>query len=360
MKALILVGGYGTRLRPLTLSIPKPLVDFCNKPILLHQVEALAAAGVDHVILAVSYMSQVLEKEMKAQEQRLGIRISMSHEEEPLGTAGPLALARDLLSETAEPFFVLNSDVICDFPFQAMVQFHRHHGQEGSILVTKVEEPSKYGVVVCEADTGRIHRFVEKPQVFVSNKINAGMYILSPTVLRRIQLQPTSIEKEIFPVMAKEGQLYAMELQGFWMDIGQPKDFLTGMCLFLQSLRQKQPEQLYSGPGIVGNVLVDPSAHIGRNCSIGPNVSLGPGVVVEDGVCIRRCTVLRGARIRSHSWLESCIVGWRCRVGQWVRMENVTVLGEDVIVNDELYLNGASVLPHKSIGESVPEPRIIM
>lgn len=213
MKALILVGGYGTRLRPLTLSTPKPLVDFCNKPILLHQVEALAAAGVDHVILAVSYMSQMLEKEMKAQEQRLGIRISMSHEEEPLGTAGPLALARDLLSETADPFFVLNSDVICDFPFQAMVQFHRHHGQEGSILVTKVEEPSKYGVVVCEADTGRIHRFVEKPQVFVSNKINAGMYILSPAVLQRIQLKPTSIEKEIFPVMAKEGQLYAMELQ---------------------------------------------------------------------------------------------------------------------------------------------------
>ncbi|KAM9592476.1 mannose-1-phosphate guanylyltransferase catalytic subunit beta isoform 1-T1 [Trichechus inunguis] len=390
MKALILVGGYGTRLRPLTLSIPKPLVDFCNKPILLHQVEALAAAGVDHVILAVSYMSELLEKEMKAQEQKvrrglsfpllpaqpptpgweepdsvaslfqLGIRISMSHEEEPLGTAGPLALARDLLSETEDPFFVLNSDVICDFPFQAMVQFHRHHGQEGSIVVTKVEEPSKYGVVVCEADTGRIHRFVEKPQVFVSNKINAGMYILSPAVLQRIQLQPTSIEKEVFPVMAKEGQLYAMELQGFWMDIGQPKDFLTGMCLFLQSLRQKQPERLCSGPGIVGNVLVDPSARIGQNCSIGPNVSLGPGVVVEDGVCIRRCTVLRDAHIHSHSWLESCIVGWRCRVGQWVRMENVTVLGEDVIVNDELYLNGASVLPHKSIGESVPEPRIIM
>lgn len=136
MKALILVGGYGTRLRPLTLSIPKPLVDFCNKPILLHQVEALAAAGVDHVILAVSYMSQMLEKEMKAQEQRLGIRISMSHEEEPLGTAGPLALARNLLSETADPFFVLNSDVICDFPLQAMVQFHRHHGQEGSIVAS--------------------------------------------------------------------------------------------------------------------------------------------------------------------------------------------------------------------------------
>uniref|UniRef100_A0A8C8SU61 mannose-1-phosphate guanylyltransferase n=2 Tax=Pelusios castaneus TaxID=367368 RepID=A0A8C8SU61_9SAUR len=360
MKALILVGGYGTRLRPLTLSRPKPLVEFCNKPILQHQLEALREAGVDHVILAVSYMSEVLEGAMREQEQRLGIRISLSHEKEPLGTAGPLALARELLTESSEPFFVLNSDVICDFPFTDMVRFHKHHGKEGSIVVTKVEEPSKYGVVVCEAETGRIHRFVEKPQVFVSNKINAGMYIFNPSLLCRIQLRPTSIEKEIFPVMAQDGELYAMELQGFWMDIGQPKDFLTGMCMFLQSLRAQHPEKLHSGPGFVGNVLVDPSAKIGENCTIGPNVTIGAGVVVEDGVRIKRCTILKGSRIRSHSWLESCIVGWRSAVGQWVRMENVTVLGEDVIVNDELYLNGASVLPHKSIGESVPEPHIIM
>uniref|UniRef100_A0A8C8AEQ7 mannose-1-phosphate guanylyltransferase n=2 Tax=Strigidae TaxID=30459 RepID=A0A8C8AEQ7_9STRI len=291
---------------------------------------------------------------------QLGIRISLSHEKEPLGTAGPLALARDLLAEGGEPFFVLNSDVICEFPFAALARFHRQHGGEGSLVVTRVEEPAKYGVVVSEADTGRICRFVEKPRVFVSNKINAGLYIFNPGILQRIQLRPTSIEKEIFPAMAQEGQLYAMELQGFWMDIGQPKDFLTGMCMYLQALRAQHPEKLHSGPGVVGNVLVDPSAKIGANCVIGPNVTIGAGVVVEDGVRIKRCTVLKGARIRSHSWLESCIVGWSCSVGQWVRMENVTVLGEDVIVNDELYLNGANVLPHKSIAESVPEPRIIM
>ncbi|XP_034065690.1 uncharacterized protein LOC117542234 [Gymnodraco acuticeps] len=147
---------------------------------------------------------------------------------------------------------------------------------------------------------------------------------------------------------------------GFWMDIGQPKDFLTGMCMYLQSLRQQAPERLRTGPGFLGNVLVDPTAQIGENCTIGPNVTIGAGVVVEDGVRIKRCTVMKGARVRSHSWLESCIVGWSSSVGQWVRMENVTVLGEDVIVNDELYLNGANVLPHKSINESVPEPRIIM
>uniref|UniRef100_A0A3P9DTM2 mannose-1-phosphate guanylyltransferase n=1 Tax=Maylandia zebra TaxID=106582 RepID=A0A3P9DTM2_9CICH len=315
----------------------KALILFCNKPILLHQVEALVKAGVDHVVLAVSYMSELLEREMRVQEQRLGIRISLSHEKEPLGTAGPLALARDLLNDNSEPFFVLNSDVICDFPFKDLLQFHRNHGKEGTIVVTRVEEPSKYGVVVYEADSGRIHRFVEKPQVFVSNKINAGMYIFNPSMLK------------IFPVMAGEGQLYAMELQGFWMDIGQPKDFLTGMCMYLQSVRQHAPERLRTGPGFLGNVLVDPTAQIGENCTIGPNVTIGAGVVVEDGVRIKRCTVLKGSRVRSHSWLESCIVGWSSSVGQWVRMENVT-----------LYLNGANVLPHKSINESVPEPRIIM
>lgn len=228
------------------------------------------------------------------------------------------------------------------------------------------------------------------------------------------------------------------------MDIGQPKDFLKGMCMYLQSLRQQAPEKLRTGPGFLGNVLVvssdrtergvqkgpegwratrvpvggveiskvvssrpqDPTAKIGVNCTIGPNVTIGAGVVVEDGVRIKRCTVLKGSRVRSYSWLESCIVGWSSSVGQWVRirrraepcrhgaavegdhwlhcaaslrngcfpfptmlcdswspqvrMENVSVLGEDVIVNDELYLNGASVLPHKSINESVPEPRIIM
>jgi len=360
MKALILVGGYGTRLRPLTLSTPKPLVPFGNKPMLMHQVEALVEAGVKHIVLAVSYRAEQMEKELKSVEKELGIKISISLETEPLGTAGPLALAREILCADDEPFFVLNSDIICDFPFKDMVLFHKNHGKEGTIVVTKVDEPSKYGVVVYDAENGRIKEFVEKPQEYISNKINAGMYIFSPSMLKRIKLQPTSIEKEVFPFMAEDSQLFAMELQGFWMDVGQPKDFLTGMCLYLNSLKQKKPDMLHNGPGIVGNVLIDPSAKIGNNCRIGPNVTIGQDVVIEDGVCIKRCTVLKDAHIKSHSWLESCIVGWKCVVGNWVRMENVTVLGEDVIVKDELYINGGRILPHKSIGASVPDPQIIM
>ncbi|XP_077983610.1 mannose-1-phosphate guanylyltransferase catalytic subunit beta-like [Glandiceps talaboti] len=359
MKALILVGGYGTRLRPLTLNRPKPLVEFGNKPMILHQVEALVEAGVNHIILAVSYLSDMLENELKAQEQKLNIKITMSHEEEPLGTAGPLALARELLKEGNEPFFVLNSDISCDFPFRAMLDAHKKNGKEGLIVVTKVEEPSKYGVVVYD-HTGRIERFVEKPQEFVSNKINAGLYIFNPTILDRIQLKPTSIEKEIFPAMAKDGELFAFELKGYWMDVGQPKDFLTGMCLYLTHLRNTAPDKLAKGDGIVGNVLVDPSAKIGHKCRIGPNVTVGPDVVIEDGVCIKRSTVLKGTTCKSHSWIESSIIGWKCSIGQWVRMENVSVLGEDVIVKDEVYVNGGRILPHKSIGDSVAEPQIIM
>lgn len=358
MKALILVGGYGTRLRPLTLTQPKPIVEFCNKPMMMHQIEALAAAGVDHVILAVSYHAELLEKEMKSQASSLGITISVSLEKEPLGTAGPLALAKDILDD-GQPFFVLNSDVICDFPFEEMIEFHKFHGREGTIAVTKVEEPSKYGVVVFD-ESGKIDRFVEKPQEYVGNKINAGLYLFNPSIFKRIKLQPTSIEKEVFPFMATDSNLFAYVLEGFWMDVGQPKDFLAGTKLYLQFLREQMPEKLATSETFHGNVLVDPSAKIGKHCRIGPNVVIGPNVSVEDGVCLKNSTVLNNTTIRSHSWVTNSIIGWRCHVGRWVRMENVCVLGEDVIVKDEIYLNGAKILPHKAISENVPEPHIIM
>lgn len=363
MKAIILVGGFGTRLRPLTLSVPKPLVPFANKPMLMHQIEALHAVGVRHIILAVSYMSSMLEDVLSVEAKRLGIKLEFSHEDEPMDTAGPLALAKEkLLSNGGDktPFFLLNSDVICDYPFEQMLNFHKSHGKEGTIVVTKVEEPSKYGVVVYDQNTGAVERFVEKPQVFVSNRINAGLYIFNPEILDRIQPRPTSIEKEIFPVMAREGKLYTTELQGFWMDVGQPKDYLTGMCLYLNSVKNREPETLHTGHGIIGNVLCDESVQIGKNCKIGPNVILGKNVVVEDGVRIRRSTILEGCVIKSHSWLDSTIVGWKSKVGQWARLENVSVLGEDVKISDEIYLNGIRVLPHKSIKESLPDPQIIM
>ncbi|XP_065581008.1 mannose-1-phosphate guanyltransferase beta-like isoform X1 [Artemia franciscana] len=361
MKAIILVGGFGTRLRPLTFYTPKPLVEFANKPMIVHQFEALVDAGVSHVILAVSKKTNNMEEDLTPFAEKLGITLSFSYEDEPMGTGGPIALAKSILGsdDTQDPFFVLNSDVICDFPFKEMVNFHKSHKKEGTIVVTKVEEPSKYGVVIYQSD-GKIQRFVEKPEEFVSNKINAGLYIFNHSVLKRFELRPMSIEKEVFPKMASEGELIAHELSGFWMDVGQPKDYLAGMCLYLNSLKQKNSQELATGPSFVGNVLVDPSAKIGANCRIGPNVVIGPRVEIGDGVRIKRTTILKATRVLSHSLIESCIIGWRCSIGRWVRMENVSVLGEDVTVKDEVYVNGGTILPHKTVGTSVPDPKIIL
>lgn len=364
MKALILVGGFGTRLRPLTLTLPKPLVEFGNRPMILHQVEALAAAGVTDIVLAVNYRPDVMISVLKKYEEQYGVKITFSIESEPLGTAGPLKLAEDVLGKDDSPFFVLNSDVICEYPFHKLAEFHNAHGQEGTIVVTKVEEPSKYGVVVHQkGHPSRIDRFVEKPVEFVGNRINAGIYILNPSVLERIELRPTSIEQETFPAMVKAGELHSFDLEGFWMDVGQPKDFLTGTCLYLSSLAKKGSKLLSPAnePYVHGgNVLVDPSAKIGKNCRIGPNVTIGPNVVIGDGVRLQRSVILAGARVKDHAWVKSAIVGWNSSVGRWARLENVTVLGDDVTIADEIYVNGGSVLPHKSIKANIDVPAIIM
>ena len=353
------------------------MVEFANRPMILHQIESLAAAGVTDIVLAVNYRPDIMAKALKKvrtltyssswsisvmidhlqYEEEYNVNIEFSVETEPLGTAGPLKLAEKTLGKDDSPFFVLNSDVICDYPLQELAEFHKAHGEEGTIVVTKVEEPSKYGVVVHKPDhPSRIDRFVEKPVEFVGNRINAGLYILNPSVLNRIDLRPTSIEQETFPAIVKDGQLHSFDLEGFWMDVGQPKDFLSGTCLYLSSLTKKGSKKLEasSKPYVYGgNVMVDPSAKIGRNCRIGPNVTVGPNVVIGDGVRIQRSVLLDGSRVKDHAWVKSTIVGWRSTIGKWARLENVSVLGEDVTIGDEIYVNGGSILPHKSIKQNV-------
>jgi mannose-1-phosphate guanylyltransferase len=358
MKALILVGGFGTRLRPLTFSKPKPLVDFINKPIVLHQIEALVKVGVTTVVLAVNYQPDTMKEALKEISEKYGIEVVCSQETEPLGTAGPLALAREHLSD-GEPFFVFNSDVTCDYPLAEMIAFHKAHGKEGTILVTEVSDPSKYGVVVHD-ESGKIERFVEKPQVYVGNEINAGMYLLSPSVLDRIEPRPMSIEKEVFPRMAEDGVLFAMPLPGFWMDIGQPKDYLTGMCLHLEHMAASGSDELASGEGIRGGVVVHPTASIGKGCVIGPDVVIGAGAKIGDGVRLSRATLMSGVSVGDHSYVHNSIVGWNSRVGSWCRVEGSSVIGEDVAIGNELCIRGGIILPHKGVKESIYEGKIIM
>ena len=142
-------------------------------------------------------------KELKPLEEKYKVKITCSLETEPMGTAGPIRLAKDLIlaDNPSGLLFVFNSDVICHYPLDKMVEYHKSHGQEGTIMVTEVKDPTKYGVVVAKED-GKIERFVEKPQVFISNKINAGLYLFNVSMIDRIENRPTSIEREIFPVMA--------------------------------------------------------------------------------------------------------------------------------------------------------------
>ena len=200
-------------------------------------------AGVTTVILAVSYRAEMLEKEMKQEGQRLGISIVFSHEDEPLGTAGPLALARDILSDDSEPFFVLNSDVICEFPIRQLLAFHKEHGREGTIAVselafcsnsspdvfmllqvTQVRDPQKYGVVVFDETTGEIEKFVEKPEVFVSNKINAGIYVFNNSILQRIEVMDWEIfATDIFIFDLFVTSFVLLRLRMRYFPVWQPK-----------------------------------------------------------------------------------------------------------------------------------------
>ena len=257
LKALLLVGGFGTRLRPLTFSKAKPLVEFINKPIIVHQIEALKEVGVKEVVLAINYQPEKMLNFIKELEQKYEIKITCSRETEPLGTGGPIGLAKQILLEGAgEEIFVFNSDVTCRFPLKDMLKFHQKHKKEGTIAITKVKDPSKFGVILYDENLN-IKDFVEKPQNFVGDDINAGLYIFNKKFLERVEAKPTSIERDIFPQMAKEGELYAFKLEGFWADVGQPKDYLQGTNLFLEDLSKNQKTLLRSeSSSIIGSVLI--------------------------------------------------------------------------------------------------------
>ena len=154
--------------------------------------------------------------------------------------------------------------------------------------------------------------------------------------------------------MASDEQLYAMTLGGYWMDIGQPRDYITGMCLHLNSLRKKSPASLApSGPGIKGDVMIHPTANVSPGAVLGPNVVVGPYCTVEDGARLVRCTLLDGTTVKAHALVSGSIIGWKSTVGKWSRVEGGTVFGEDVQLGDEVIVNGALILPHKGIKDNI-------
>jgi len=218
-KALVLVGGEGTRLRPLTYKVPKPMLEINNRPMLEYVIENLREQGVGKVILSVGYLAEMIRGHF-GDGSSLGVEITYVEEAEPMGTAGPLDLAREHLDET---FLMLNGDVLSRVDVHDLIRFHRRNGGIATIVLTTVEDPSAFGVVSIKGND--VLGFVEKPkrEEAPSNLINAGMYVLEPEVLDYVSKGPAMIEREVFPVLAREGKLKGYLYEGKWIDIGTPE-----------------------------------------------------------------------------------------------------------------------------------------
>ena len=220
MKAVVLVGGFYTHMRPLTLTLPLPLLEFCNRTLLMHQLQALKDAGVSEVVVCVKLARDdggAFEEALRQCEAALGLKITTSKEEQLLGTAGPLKNAEALITDNGtndSPFFVVNSDVLCAYPLRDLLHLHVKNGREGTVLVTRTDRPSAYGALVVDERTGRVRHFVEKPETFISDLINAGVYVFSPSVFRRIAAGRAVSMNELLPGMADEEQLHSMLLTG--------------------------------------------------------------------------------------------------------------------------------------------------
>lgn len=204
------------------------------------------------------------------------------------------------------------------------------------MIVTQVEDPSKYGVVLLDqkssekSDEGRIIKFVEKPKEFLTNRVNAGLYIFDKSLIDRIDLKPHFLERDLFPQLALEGELYCCSLNGFWMDLGQPKDFLLGTKFYLQHLKDQGSEELAKGDNIIGNVMIHPTAKVDQSSVIGPNVVIGENCTIARGVRLSDTCVMSKCLIKAHAFVRNSIIGWQSIVGQWVRIEGVSVVAEDV------------------------------
>ncbi|MFW9900521.1 MAG: NDP-sugar synthase, partial [Candidatus Thorarchaeota archaeon] len=229
-RAIILSGGWGTRLRPLTCTIPKSLIPVVNKPVIERQILLLKSAGIKEIVLAVSVMSDILRNYF-GDGEKLGINIRYTDERHPLGTAGAIKLAEDHLKD--ENFFMINGDVILNFDFKEILQAHDNYKGTGLIASKIVPDPSRYGVLIIDEETNKISKFLEKTEYTppegqnIPMPINAGVYLLEPEIFSYIEPEKrTSIEREVFPILAREGKLYHYPIPGIWKDIGKPEELL--------------------------------------------------------------------------------------------------------------------------------------
>lgn len=304
MQAVVLAGGLGTRLRPLTNTVPKPLLPILDRPMIEYILSSLPEE-VDTVILAVSYMSDVLRDYFSSRD--LQQKVVVVNEVEPLGTGGAIKNVEKYIKGTT---LVFNGDIISSIDTKRMIEHHRSKGGIGTIALWQVEDPSRFGVVDIDEDM-RIHRFLEKvpKEEAPSNFINAGVYVLEADILDHMEPGvKTSIERQVFPKVIDRG-LYGFTFDGFWVDAGTPSSYLMAQELILQDRGSKVLIEDTSDVELVEPVFVSSGCSLGKGSTIGPNTFLGKGVDVGAGCQIIGSILYDGCKVKDGIEVRDSILG---------------------------------------------------
>ena len=300
MFALVLVGGFGTRLRPLTEHTPKQMLPICGVPMIEWVASHLADHGIQEIGLALGYRPDAF-RAAYPDGQIAGIPYKVAVEPEARGTAGAVRFAA-LEMQLKEPFLVLNGDVLTDLDIGALIEFHRKSHAEATIALQAVADPSRFGVVTTK-DNGQVREFIEKPpaEASPSNTINAGTYVLNPSVIDRIpDTRPVSIERETFPEMALAGTLYAMKSDTYWLDTGTPEQFLEANLDVLHGRRHNKPELPLAA--------VEATAQV-EDSVIGTGSHIDAQAIVKRSVLFNGCRISKGARVIDSVLSDDVYVG---------------------------------------------------
>ncbi len=364
MKAVILVGGQGTRLRPLTINTPKAMVPVLNTPFLEHVIHHLSRHNASEITLALSHLAQPI-KDYFGDGSRFGVRLNYVLEKAPLGTAGAVKNTERSESFLDETFLVLNGDIITDLDITAMMDFHRQKGAKITIALTPVDDPTSYGLIETNA-YGRVTRFLEKPSwsQVTTNMINAGTYILEPDVMAYIPPQTRfSFEHELFPLfLRKDKPIYAYPSAAYWIDIGTPEKYLR-LNIDLLSGKSSQYDPGSGGKVVIGEKCrIHPTAEItapaviGSNCTIGQRVRLrgpvviGSGCVILDDAVITESVIWQDVNIGSRVRLKGSVIASNCRLDDGSTVEEA-VLGDNVTVASGYKLEpGSKIWPGTAVG----------
>jgi mannose-1-phosphate guanylyltransferase len=350
MKAVILVGGEGTRLRPLTCNIPKAIVPILNQPFLEHLAGYLREHGITDVILAMGYLPDQIQGSLGDGTQ-MGVRLTYVMEESPLGTAGAVKNAESFLDG---PVVVFNGDILTDIDLSAMIKRHREVKPKVSIALTPVENPTIYGVV--ETDTGgMVQRFVEKPgwDEVTTNMINAGIYILEPDVLELIPPStPTMFENYLFPLLLERGQpILGYPSDAYWIDIGTPEKYLKANHDLLLKERNKDipagvGSEIHSTARIEGPVLIAEGCMIAEDARVKGPVVLGPHCEIGRGAAVEGAVLWNHSKVGEKAEVRNCIVCSCCNLEQGSRVLDDCVLGDGATVGaGEVLPSGTQVWP---------------